>query len=104
MPSPEPRGDDEATRFRQSCRLSGRVAADSACATGANAGGRVYQCLFCPELRAATGALLKGLGEIGYVDGRNVAVEYRWAEDQNDRLPTMAADLVSSSGGGDCCD
>jgi hypothetical protein len=39
-------------------------------------------------------AFIKGLGEIGYVDGRNVAVEYRWAEDQNDRLPTMAADLV----------
>ena len=39
-------------------------------------------------------AFLKGLGESGYVDGRNVAVEYRWAEDQNDRLPAMAADLV----------
>ena len=39
-------------------------------------------------------AFLKGLGETGYVDGRNVAVEYRWAEGQNDRLPAMAADLV----------
>jgi putative ABC transport system substrate-binding protein len=39
-------------------------------------------------------AFLKGLGESGYVDGRNVAVEYRWAEGQNDRLPAMAADLV----------
>jgi putative ABC transport system substrate-binding protein len=39
-------------------------------------------------------AFLKGLGENGYVDGRNVAVEYRWAKDQNDRLPAMAADLV----------
>lgn len=39
-------------------------------------------------------AFLKGLGESGYVDGRNVAVEYRWAEDQYDRLPAMAADLV----------
>jgi putative tryptophan/tyrosine transport system substrate-binding protein len=39
-------------------------------------------------------AFLKGLAESGYVDGRNVAVEYRWAEDQNDRLPAMASDLV----------
>jgi ABC-type uncharacterized transport system substrate-binding protein len=40
-------------------------------------------------------AFLKGLGETGYVDGHNVAIEYRWAEDQNDRLPAMAADLVN---------
>ena len=39
-------------------------------------------------------AFLKGLSETGYVDGRNVAIEYRWAEDQSDRLPAMVADLV----------
>jgi putative ABC transport system substrate-binding protein len=39
-------------------------------------------------------AFHKGLAESGYVDGRNVAVEYRWAENQYDRLPNLAADLV----------
>jgi putative ABC transport system substrate-binding protein len=43
---------------------------------------------------AVAGAFRKGLGEIGYIDGQNVIVEYHWLDNQYDRLPALMSDLV----------
>ena len=49
---------------------------------------------FADDYKMVTVPFLQSLKESGYVDGQNVAIEYRWSENQPDRLPALAADLV----------
>src|SRR5262245_55312512 len=55
---------------------------------------RPWLACFGGEMDPYVAAFGKGLAETGYVEGRNVSVEYRWSEGHLDRYPALAADLV----------
>jgi putative ABC transport system substrate-binding protein len=47
-----------------------------------------------PQADPNTGSFLRGLSDLGYVDGQNISIEYRYAEGRPERLPELASELV----------
>ena len=85
----------------------GRVAACGASAAAGDAGGRVPQRRALSSDAHLVAAFRRGLSEASYVEGQNIAVEYRWVEGQSQRVAEFVADFIRRqvkvifAGGGD---
>ena len=85
----------EAARVHHGCGQRGNCVA--ACRRGSaasEAGDRIHRHGIAEFDAFRLTSFHEGLAQTGYVEGRNVAIEYRWAEGHNERLPTLVADLV----------
>ena len=70
------------------------MAARSAGAAAGDAGDRFLQSMSLADAAHRVSAFGRGLKEAGFIEGQNIAVEYRSAENQTDKLPLLAADLL----------
>ena len=95
MPCPSLGGAHETTRVYQSnCRVGGSLAACGARAAPAMPVVGYLGSETPEKFEIRVTAFQQGLSAMGFDDGRNVKIEYRWANGQNDRSPALAADLV----------
>src|SRR5262249_38575574 len=89
-----PGGGYEATRIHCACRRSrSGVAARGARATATL--NRLFERANRRGLHHIVAAFKQGLNETGFVEGQNLTIEYKWADQHFDRLPELAADLVN---------